>query len=291
GVENYFSTPRAPIERMAQGGSLVLVEGSVSDQRTLERAFSAAAIDTVYHTAAQASADPAAAPPSYTEETNFRGPRMLLDACTSHAIPRIVFASSMRLYRTPLPRRLAEGSPLHPTDVVHLSQLYAEILLATHCRANVRCSGVAARLGIVHGIGPVMKHDPRFLAAPQRFCLQAINQERLSVATGPSTRLAFVHIEDAVEGLLRCRTLEGGTRQANVGNEVRTVASIAEAVRRAAGGRGIDVGIDYLGPARSHSKTEVTSVLSETGFTPLRRFEDSVAELLDFYARAATRMD
>src|SRR5438105_512818 len=119
-IENYFSTPHEPVTALAESGRLRVIEGSITDPEVVARAFAAARIDSVFHLAAQASAQPDAAPISYTQETNYTGPRVLLDDCLAHHVRRVVFASSTRLYRTPLPRRLSEQSSLGPTDLVHL---------------------------------------------------------------------------------------------------------------------------------------------------------------------------
>lgn len=283
GIDNFFSTPREPVEALA-GRGVHLVEGSISDPHSLECAFNAARVDTVFHLAAQASAHADAAPLSYTQETNFTGPRLLLDACLAHGVRRAVFASSMRLYRTPLPRRITEAAPLAPPDLVHLSQLYGEMLLRAYSRQGFEA--LAVRLGIVHGVGPVMKTDPRFLAAPQRFCLQAARREPLLVATGAAAVLAFVHLEDVVEALVRCRDVASPTPTvANVAAEVRSVASVAEAVRDAGTRRGIDVRIEYAGRSRRYRAREIVSVLDAAGLKPTRTIEDSVGEVLDYYQR------
>jgi UDP-glucuronate 4-epimerase len=278
GVENFFSTPRRPIARLAECDRLRLIEGSIADPATFERAFAGTRIETVFHLAGQSSAQVGAERLAYTQETNFLGPRLLLEACQRHGVPRTILASSMRLYRPPLPLRVGELAPLHGPDLVHLSQLYGEVLLAT-----VGLPGAAVRLGIVHGLSPVMKRDPRFLAVPQRFCLQATRGEPLIAATGPATLLAFVHLDDAVEGLLRCRDLPPGVRVANLAAEVRTVASVAEAVRAAAHARGIEPTIQFRGRPRTYRPRRVESGLDATGFQAQRRLEDSVGAVLDHY--------
>lgn len=281
GLENFFSTPREPIAGLATSSPLRLIEGSIADRDAVEQAFTAAPIDTVFHLAAQASAHPDAAPISYTQETNYTGPRVLLDACVDHRVRRVVFASSTRLYRTPLPRRLPEGSPLGPTDLVHLSHLYGELLLAAYRPLGLR--GAAARLGIVHGVSPVMKIDLRFLAVPQRFCLQAARGAPLRVSTGPSTNLAFVHVADAVEGLLCLRDAPDSISVANVACEVRSAAEVATAVQGAAYDRGLQIPIECEGRPSAARTTEVTSALDPLGFKAQRRIEEGVAAVLDHY--------
>jgi len=274
------------------------VEGSITDQTSLTRAFSEAKIETVFHLAAQASARPDAAPLAYTQETNFTGPRLLLDACRAHAVSRVVVASSMRLYRTPLPSVVNESSPVNPTDLVHLSHLYCEVLLAEHRRRDIMRAGkepetsdrhqaplrsVAARMGIIHGISPVMKTDPKFLAAPQFFCLQAARGQTLDVNTGPETELTFLHIDDAVEALMRCVDLPVDVPVVNVAAEVRSVASVAAAVQRAGAARGLDVRVDYHGEHGPDASRSIESALDSTEFRPTRRIEQSIGDVLDYY--------
>jgi nucleoside-diphosphate-sugar epimerase len=284
GLENFFSTPRAPVRQLVARG-LRLVEGSIADAVAVERAFGTAAIETIFHLAAQASAQPSAAPASYTVETNYIGPRILLDACVAHPVRRVVFASSTRIYRMPLPRHLSERSPVGPTDLVHLSHLYGEVLLDAYRALGV--NGAGARMGIVHGVSPVMKTDERFLAVPQRFCFQAARREPLRVAPGPAAVVALVHIQDAVEGLLCLRDAPPDIAVANIAGEVRGVAEIAEAVRTAARSRGIGLTIEPTGrPSRPRPYT-VTSELEKIGFHADRRIEDSVGGVLDHYVDAA----
>jgi nucleoside-diphosphate-sugar epimerase len=281
GLESFFSTPRESIDELSQQG-LRVVAGSITDPAAVETAFARAPIDTVFHLAAQASTHPDAAAPGYTQETNYTGPRVLLDACVAHGVRRVVFASSTRIYRLPLPRRLTESSPVGPPDLVHLSHLYGELLLAAYRPRGI--NGAAARIGIVHGVSPVMKTDPRFLAVPQRFCLQAARREPLRVATGPSSHLAFIHIADTVEGLICLRDAPDDVDVANVACEVLSVAEVARAVQEAVRHRGLEMRIDYDGRPGAARPGEVGTPLS--AFQPRRRIAEGVAAVLDHYLAA-----
>jgi nucleoside-diphosphate-sugar epimerase len=283
-VENFFSTPSDALLPLVQQSGLTLIEGSITDPAVLARAFATTDIETVFHLAAQASTHPDAAPIAYTVDVNYAGTRLLLDACAAHGVAQVVLASSTRLYRTPLPRRVHEGSPIHAADLVHLSQLYGEVLLATYLHtAAGRMRGVAVRLGIVTGVGPVVKTDPRFLAAPQRFCLAAAAGAPLQVATGSATVLPFVHIDDAVEGLRRSRQYQGPATVVNVASEVRSVASVAESVRVAAEARGLATTLAYQGRPRPYRARHVESALATVGFHPSRSIDAAIGPLLDHY--------
>src|SRR5438067_6272967 len=91
GLENFFSTPREPIAELERQG-LRLIEGSITDPNAVGRAFTAAKIDVVFHLAAQASAQPDAAPIAYTQETNYTGVRDTLEACLAAGARRVILA-------------------------------------------------------------------------------------------------------------------------------------------------------------------------------------------------------
>jgi nucleoside-diphosphate-sugar epimerase len=279
-LENFFSTPRDSIAPLCQSG-LRLIEGSITDADALTRAFAEDRVETVFHLAAQASAHPDAASIEYTQTTNFTGPRMLLDACVAHGVRRVVLASSMRLYRAPLPRHVTEDCPLAPPDLVHLSQLYGELMLRAYLPLGI--SGAAARLGIVHGVSPVMKTDPRYLAVPHRFCLQAAKSEPLVARTGIDTLHGFVHIDDAVDGLLRLRDVSVELRVANVAAEVLSVSDVARFVQRAGSMRGLDIRIQHDGRLRRYAPRVVASALNATGFHAERYLEEHIGDVLDYY--------
>lgn len=285
GVENYFSTPAHVVKALGVYKRFVLIEGSVTDPDTIERAFSQMPIDAVFHLAAQASTHPEAATPEYTEATNYTGTRLVLEACEAYRVPLVIVASSTRLYARPLPRRITETTPIDPPDVVHLSQLYGEVLLKTlagrHSSWNPTL--VAARLGTVHGSAHVLRSDPRFLAVPQLFCLRAAQGKPLQVQTAPSSVLALIHIHEATEGLVLSSGLPPGLHTVNVAAEVRPVTDIAGVVRDAARARGIDVPIEFTGTPQPEQHRQISSALKPLGFRPRTRIEDSLPMVLDRY--------
>lgn len=284
-IENFFSTPRPFIAALADEGDLGLIEGSVADPDTIKRAFAAAPIETIFHLAAQASAHPDAAPLAYTVATNVIGTQQLLAACASHGVRRVVLASSARLYAPPLPRLLSEASPLHAPDLVHVSQLLGETLLQATRQQHPTWEAitVAARIGTVHGLGPVMKEDPRFLAVPQRYCWQAARGETLRVETGPASLLAFVQLDDVVDGLLHCAGVPLPVHLVNLATEIRSVADVARIVRTLARARGISVKIELNGRPPRVGQREATSALDVTGFQPRKTLEESLGPVLDHY--------
>lgn len=285
GIENFFSTPREAVAALAGYGDFRLVDGSVDDSACLARAFRTAPIARVVHLAGQASADPSAAPLRYTIDTYVGGALRLLEGCIEHRVDHLVFASSTRIYAPPLPSHTTEEAPLHAPDIVHVAQLCAESMLATALQQHPDWSvnALTVRIGNVHGRGPVMKDDPRFLGVAQRFCWLAAQRQPLRASTAPSSILAFVQLDDVVEGLIHCTHLQDPPAIANLATEIRSVHEVALLVQRLAAERGLDVGLTADGPPPLCEARTVQSRLEATGFRPRRTLEDSLDAVLDHY--------
>jgi nucleoside-diphosphate-sugar epimerase len=241
GIDNGFATDRAALARLAEQSGFRLVEGSVTAARTVARAFVREPIEVVYQLAAQASGHPAAAPPRYTELTNLSGPRVVLDAATRHGVPRVVYASSLRVYGGVLPPCVDEATPYgQQGDLAHLSHVYGEKLLELYAR-RAGLTAVAVRLAVVYGRGPVTKTDYRFMTVPNKFCLQVARGEPLEVYPGAATATGFIHLADACAALRAAAAAPWppGFHAANAVGEICTVPALAAAVVNVARARGL----------------------------------------------------
>ena len=309
GLENGFSTVPAVVARLARHPRLRLVRGSVNSDATIERAFGAADVDAVYHLAAQASAHPEAAPPSYTEATNLVAPRLVVEAAARHGARRIVYGSSFRVYgdapSTGSGQALAgvvtEATPYGRIgDLSHVSKVYAEKLLEMLC-AQHGLAGVNVRLGVVYGLGPLMKTDPRFLTVPNLFCLRTARGETLTVHPGANRPIGFLHLDDAVQALLVaaetadqivCGTVPSvtvaaqaqaaGAVAANAVSEVLTVGEVAAIVGRLAEERRLPTRVEGAAPPPAE-RWSVTSALDAVGFRPRQAMAASLGAVLDHY--------
>lgn len=306
GLENGFSTVPAVLARLARRPGLRLVRGSVNSVRSIERAFGAAEIDVVYHLAAQASAHPEAAPPSYTEATNLVAPRLVVEAAVRHGARRIVYGSSFRVYGDDPSTSSGQGPAGVVTeatpygrigDLSHLSKLYAEKLLEMLC-AQHALAGVNVRLGVVYGLGPLMKRDPRFLTVPNLFCLRTARGESLTVHAGANRPIGFLHLDDAVGALIAAavgadRLVAGeasaaGAVAANAVSEVLTVGEVAEIVGRLAEERGLLTRVEGAAPPPP-ARWSVSSSLDSVGFRPRRAMAESLGAVLDHYLASEGR--
>jgi nucleoside-diphosphate-sugar epimerase len=285
GLDNMRSTDRKAIDGLTRHGAFELVEGDLCDVQALERAFDAAAPDTVFLLAAQSSPDDSAAPPEYTELTNLRGPRLVFDQCWRRGVETVVLGSSLRVYGQPLPASFDESTPYGPQrDLSHLSKIYAEKLLEMYAsrRSERPVAAVAARLAIVYGLSPVMKREYPFMTVPNRFALQARRGETLRLNPGAGA-LSLIHVEDAVRALVVGAALPPrGYQPVNVLGEWLPLAGLARCVVEEGARRGLEVALD----APTEPLVPIPlgrSALDGEGFARERDVRGGVRELLDYF--------
>jgi UDP-glucuronate 4-epimerase len=284
GLENGFSSVSGSVRQLGRQPRFHLVRGSINRTSSIERALDMAPIETVYHLAAQASANPAAAPPSYTEATNLVAPRLVFEAAARQGARRFIYGSSFRVYGDNLTGTVDEATPYGRIgDLSHLSKVYAEKLIEM-LSGQQGVSSANVRLGVVYGLGPTMKTDPRFLTVPNLFCLRAAQGKPLVVHPGANRPIGFIHLDDAVAALICAAegSAEPGARAYNAVSEVLTVGEVADAVRACAGRRGLPVVVEGTAPDPPE-RWAVSSALDPLGFRPRRSMHSALDDVLTHY--------
>lgn len=210
-----LARPRSDRRWLPQGATLSI--GSLDDPASLAAAVSG--VEAVYHLAALTSATRRA---DY-DEVNHRGVVRLLEALRSHAPrARLVFCSSLAAGGPARSGRpLTEADPPAPVGPYGESKARAELAVAA--------SGLDAVT-----VRPPAVYGPRDQDVLAVFRMVA---RGLAVRTGPrAQQLAFIHVQDLVQGLLRAgRTASArGVYYVNGANHCweDIVASIAAAVGR-----------------------------------------------------------
>jgi len=283
GLENFFCTRRDALAALRKHPNFRLIRGSVSSEKALDATFAEGPFQAIHLLAAQPSSSPKAAPARYTEETNLIGARMLLDRASASGAARVVFGSSFHVYGAPLTECVDETHPLGSfSDLSHLSKIYVEKLLEMYTRSS-DISGVSVRLGIVYGLGPVMKSDPLFITVPNLFARRAAQGQPLRVNPTATAAMAFLHVEDAVSALLAACELQSRYADANAVSEALSVSQVALAVRDAASDRGLNVHIEpEPRPGDPTAPFTVSSRLQTLGWAPSERLRDRVGEVIDY---------
>jgi UDP-glucose 4-epimerase len=292
GLENGFSTVPAVVRDLARHPRFRLVRGSVNSVRSLSRVFAEAgeasggSVDVVYHLAAQASGHPDAGSAAYTEATNLVAPRLVFEAAVRHGVRAFVYGSSFRVYGDDLSGTIEESAPYgRASDLSHLTKVHVEKLLEM-LSSQQPLPSVSVRLGVVYGLGPLMKSDPRFLTVPNLFCMRAATGLPLVVNPGANRPIAFIHLDDAVKALRWSATLalsgDACPWAVNAVSEVLGVGEVAAVVEREAGARQLKTQIQGAGPL-SGPRWSVASSLDGAGFRPTRMMHASLGEVLDYY--------
>ncbi|MEB2271307.1 GDP-mannose 4,6-dehydratase [Bacillus safensis] len=113
--------PRSNLYQGSQFEKMNVVQGSLEDMQTIERALGEYEIDTVFHLAAQAIVGVANRHPVSTFEANILGTWNVLEACRRQPlIKRVIVASSDKAYGDQEQLPYDEDMPLngkHPYDV------------------------------------------------------------------------------------------------------------------------------------------------------------------------------
>lgn len=287
-LENGFATDATAVARLAQQSGCRVIEGSVCDPAAVDALLAGQRVRCVVHLAAQASAHPAAASPAYTEEVNLRGPRVVLDAMVRHAVPRLVYASSFRLYGPDLVGTITEDTPPgEQADLSHLSKLYVEHLLAMYTGMH-DLTTVSLRFGLAYGLSPVMKTARPFMTAPNLFCLQAARGEALQLHETARRATALLHVDDAARLLAAAAEwpLARGHHVYNAAAEVASVAAVARLVQQAGRRRGLDVRLTGPGADDDEGPAPFTlsSRLAQWDWQWRKTLAQGIAEVLGYFA-------
>jgi UDP-glucose 4-epimerase len=179
--------------------------------------FAAAAHGTriMVHLAANTGVFPSVQNPRFDCETNVFGVLNALEACRTHTVKRVVFASS----GAPLG---VQTPPLHEDLAPHPASPYGASKLAGegYCSAYFHCFGIESvvlRFGNVYGEGSTLK-----ASVVAKFIKQAISGERLEVYGDGSQTRDFIHVEDLVKAIRAAATKDG------IGGETFQIATSAE---------------------------------------------------------------
>ena len=228
-ADNWSATRREQLDDLDRTGARV----ETIDVREPDAvgALLAEAFDCVYLLAAQASRPLSISDPSYTEQTNLMGPRLVAEALAQHgAGGALVFGSTLHVYGSGLRGEITADQPYgRQGDLTHLSKVYAELCLDLYARRH----GFALtllRLGIVYGPGPVEHERPESQTVVDKFRRLVAAGEEPQLDGGGEATIGVVHLDDAARILLGTPPATG-VASANVAAETVTVRDVARLAR------------------------------------------------------------
>lgn len=240
-------------------------------------------VDGVVHLAAVSRVADGEADPARCDDVNRRGTRVLVEAAlASPARPWVLLASSREVYGDARALPVTEDAPAAPVNAYGRSKRDAEAELDAARSRGLR----AAALRFANVYGSVRDHPRRVVPA---FTRAAARGEALRV-DGPLRSFDFVHVDDAVRGMLAAaaRLGDGDAALPTVHlatGRPTTLAQLAVLANAAGGWRsamtegpvqGYDVGSFVGDPARA---------LAAYGWRAAVSVEDGVARMVRDWQR------
>lgn len=203
----------------------VLIEGDISDGRTLDR-IPAGRIDAVLHLAAQSSGEISNEHPDLDLRVNTLGTLLLLSFCMRRGIPRFIYASSMAVYGDPARNPVSEGDPCRPLSFYGISKLASEMYVNHFAREGLQTT--CFRMFSVYGPGQNLGNMKQGMASI--FLAHLLEGKPVHVKGSGDRFRDFIYIDDVVEAWIRALDNPATSGKVyNLGTGVRTL--VRELVR------------------------------------------------------------
>lgn len=270
-----------------------VVRGDLLDAGLLERAIGEHECDTVFHLAAQTIVGTARRSPVPTFEANVRGTWLLMDACRTQGVGRVVVAASDKAYGAHDTLPYTEDMALQPRFPYDVSKAATDLI----ARSYWHTYGVpvaTTRLANIYGGGDLNRSRllPEAIAAVLRGRAPVIRSDG-------SPERDFLYVEDAVDAYLAiCDALdadealpEGASPKARGeafnagGGRPHSVRSVIDAVVRVSG---VALQPDVRGtgvPSAEIDRQYVdgAKLTRATGWTPRVDLDDGIARTIAWY--------
>jgi nucleoside-diphosphate-sugar epimerase len=279
-LEDFSSGKRANLAEAR--GALEVIEGSMLDPATLERAVKGAQI--VYHQAAIPSVPRSLSEPVQSHQANATGTLLVLEAARRHGVRRVIYAGSSSAYgETPtLPK--VESMPTAPLSPYAVSKLCGE----HYCQVYARALGLqTVVLRYFNVFGPRQDPASQYAAVIPRF-VTAVLDGLAPVVFGDGTQSRdFCYIDNVVEAnLLAAQAPEAVGQVINVAcgqatDLNRVLALVGEAL-----GRSVEARFETARTGDiKHSLADITRARTLLGYRGAIPFEDGLRRTVEWFRR------
>ena len=263
---------------------VVAVDVNLLDGESLSRVVADHEVRAVFHLAAQTIVGTAASSPAPTFDTNVRGTWMLLEACRSGDVERVVVASSDKAYgaHEELPYR--EDFALQPTAPYEASKAAADLIARSYWH-SYGVPVAVTRFANIYGGG-----DTNFSRLIPEAVSAALDGRRPVLRSDGSPERDFLYVEDAagaylaIAGALDRDDVRGQAFNAG-GGSPHPVGEVVALIARLAG-TGVEPDIRGAGnPAGEIDRQYVdpTKIKTLVGWEPKVGLEDGLGETIEWY--------
>jgi UDP-glucose 4-epimerase len=287
-VDDFSTGRRANIEALVATGAAELIEGSVTDEALIDAAMREC--DRCLHFASTVGVKLVVSRPLDTLRTIVHGTDVVISAAARHD-KRVLYASTSEVYGKASDDALTEdcdrvlGSPFKSRWSYAIAKAYGEAIAHGYHR-DEGAETLVVRM--FNTIGP--RQRGRYGMVVPRLVTQALAGEDLTVyGDGTQTR-CFLHVRDAVAGILALVEHDGALGRAfNVGNPVSiSISGLAQRIIARTGSRSqisfvpyelaYDEGFEELGRRRPN----IDAISELTRWRPQRSLDDALDDVIAY---------
>ncbi len=273
---------RSGLDLLGIRGDVELAEVDLRDADAVDAAIEGS--DQVFHLAAQTIVGVARESPVETLEVNVRGAWNVFEACRTHAVERVVFASSDKAYGPSRELPYREDFPLRAVYPYDASKAAADIVARSYARSYGMPLAVT-RFANVYGGG-----DLNFSRLVPETVVALLDGRRPVIRSDGSPERDFLYVDDAVAAYLAIAgalDADGAVGEAfNAGGDrPHAVREVVELIAEAAG-CGIDP--DFRGSGNPEGEIDRQFVDSAklrelTGWRPEVDLREGLRRTLEWY--------
>ena len=297
-INDYYdpALKHARLARLTPHSNFGFAKAALEDRGALERAFADFAPERVVHLAAQAGVRYSIENPRAYIDGNLVGFANILEACRTHRVEHLVYASSSSVYGG---NRKLPFSVTDPVD--HPLSLYAATKKANELMAHTyshlyRLPTTGLRFFTVYG--PWGRPD----MAPYLFTRRILAGEPIEVFNHGHHSRDFTYIDDIVEGVVRVldriATPDAGFdpmqpspassaapyRLYNIGNHAPVeLARFIRAIEASTGRRAEQILLPMQPGDVPDTYADIAELTRDTGYAPGTTIEDGVERLVQWY--------
>jgi CDP-glucose 4,6-dehydratase len=260
-----------------------LVEADLRDAAAVAAAV--AGTDSVFHLAAQTIVGVARSAPLETFEVNVQGAWNVFEACRTHEVERIIFASSDKAYGPSHELPYREDFPLRGAYPYDASKAAADTIARSYATAYGLPLAVT-RFANVYGGG-----DLNFSRLIPETAVAVLEGRSPVIRSDGSPERDFLHVDDAVSAYLAIAGAlgDGAVGEAfNAGGErPHSVREVVDLIAAAGGG---DIEPDFQGAGNPDGEidrqfVDSTKLRELTGWRPEIELGDGLRRTLEWYRK------
>ncbi len=272
---------RSGLDLLGIRDEVELAEADLRDAEAVEAAVLGS--DSVFHLAAQTIVGVARESPLETFEVNVRGAWNVFEACRTHDVAQVVFASSDKAYGSSPELPYREDFPLRASYPYDASKAAADVIARSYARAYGVPLAVT-RFANIYGGG-----DLNFSRLIPETVVALLDGRAPVIRSDGSPERDFLHVDDAVAAYLAIAGAldDGAAGEAfNAGGErPHSVREVVALIAAAAGG-GIEP--DFKGDGNPDGEidrqfVDSTKLRELTGWRPEVGLEEGLRRTLEWY--------